>query len=423
MQFSQFGDFLSSGSGILTLMEDIGSAATSSAGMRLLGGGNSARIPESQDRFRRAMVHLLADAEQFERVTGDYDGARGHAQFIDGLAALLKSRCGWDVEPKNIAITNGSQSSFYLLFHLFAGEFDQSKKRKILLPLAPEYIGYADIGMGAELFHAYRPSIEFIGDGEFKYHVDFESLTISDEIGAIAVSRPTNPTGNVLTDEEIAHLRELAHNHGIPFILDSAYGGPFPNIVFPQASNLWDENTIACLSLSKLGLPGLRTGVIVANEQVIRAITAANAIVSLAPGSTGPALVNAMVQDGSILDLSDNVIRPYYRDKVKQAVSWVTAAMGDLPCRIHTPEGAIFLWLWFEGLPITSETLYQRLKERGVLVIAGEHFFPGIHDPWAHRHECIRVSYAQDAETVESGIAIIGEEVARAYHEDAAGAP
>ena len=404
-------------------MEDIGSAATSSAGMRLLGGGNPARIPEAQDRFRRAMVHLLADAEQFERVTGDYDGARGHAQFIDGLAALLKSRCGWDVEPKNIAITNGSQSSFYLLFHLFAGEFDQSKKRKILLPLAPEYIGYADIGMGAELFHAYRPSIEFIGDSEFKYHVDFESLTISDEIGAIAVSRPTNPTGNVLTDEEVAHLRELAHNHGIPFILDSAYGGPFPNIVFPQVSNLWDENTIACLSLSKLGLPGLRTGVIVANEQVIRAITAANAIVSLAPGSTGPALVNAMVQDGSILDLSDNVIRPYYRDKVKQAVSWVTAAMGDLPCRIHTPEGAIFLWLWFEGLPITSETLYQRLKERGVLVIAGEHFFPGIHDPWAHRHECIRVSYAQDAETVESGIAIIGEEVARAYHEDAAGAP
>jgi len=423
MQFSQFGDFLSSGSGILTLMEDIESAATGSADMRLLGGGNPARIPEAQNRFRRAMVDLLADGEQFERVTGDYDGARGHARFIDGLAALLKSRCGWDVEPKNIAITNGSQSSFYLLFHLFAGEFDQGKKRKILLPLAPEYIGYADIGMGAELFHAYRPSIEFIGDREFKYHVDFESLTISDEMGAIAVSRPTNPTGNVLTDEEVAHLRELAHDHGIPFILDSAYGGPFPNIVFPQASNLWVENTIACLSLSKLGLPGLRTGIIVANEQVIRAITAANAIVSLAPGSIGPALVSAMVEDGSILDLSDNVIRPYYRDKVKQAVSWVTAAMGDLPCRIHTPEGAIFLWLWFEGLPITSETLYQRLRQRGVLVIAGEHFFPGMHDPWAHRHECIRVSYAQDAETVQSGIAIIGEEVARAYNESAAGAP
>ena len=133
-------------------------------------------------------------------------------------------------------------------------------------------------------------------------------------MGAITVSRPTNPTGNVLTDEEVKQLRELARQHGIPFILDSAYGGPFPNIVFPQASNLWDDNTIACLSLSKLGLPGLRTGIIIANEQVIRAVTAANAIVSLAPGSIGPALVSAMVENGSILELADNIIRPYYRD-------------------------------------------------------------------------------------------------------------
>ena len=419
MKFSTFGNFLTSGSGILTLMEDIDSALTGSAEMRLLGGGNPARIPEAQRRFRNAMNDLLAEGEEFERLAGNYDGARGNARFIDGLAVLLRSRCGWDVGPQNIAITNGSQSSFYVLFHLFAGEFSQGKKRKILLPLAPEYIGYADVGMGADLFRTYRPTIELRGEREFKYHVDFEHLDVSDEIGAIAVSRPTNPTGNVLTNTEVTHLRELAIQHGIPFILDSAYGGPFPNIVFPEADNLWDENTIACLSLSKLGLPGLRTGIIVADEKVIRAVTAANAIVSLAPGSTGPGLVCAMVEDGSILDLSDQVIRPYYQDKVKQAVAWVTAAMADLPCRIHTPEGAIFLWLWFEGLPITSETLYQRLKQRGVLVIAGEHFFPGMNDPWAHRHECIRISYAQDAESVQAGIAIIGEEVARAYNEDA----
>ena len=55
---------------------------------------------------------------------------------------------------------------------------------------------------------------------------------------------------------------------------------------------------------------------------MIRAVTAAIAIVSLAPGSTGPGLVCAMVEDGSILDLSDQVIRPYYQEKVKQAVTW-----------------------------------------------------------------------------------------------------
>ena len=97
--------------------------------------------------------------------------------------------------------------------------------------------------------------------------LDFAHLDVSDEIGAIAVSRPTNPTGNVLTDAEVAHLRELAIQHG-----DSVYSRfrlrwAVPNIVFPETKNLWDNNTILCLSLSKLGLPGLRTGIIVAHEK------------------------------------------------------------------------------------------------------------------------------------------------------------
>ena len=37
-------------------------------------------------------------------------------------------------------------------------------------------------------------------------------------------------------------------------------------------------------------------------------------------------------------------------------------------CLIHKPEGAIFLWLWFKDLPITTELLYQRLKKRGVFL-------------------------------------------------------
>jgi valine--pyruvate aminotransferase len=416
MDFSRFGQFLSSGSGILTLMDDIDQSLVDSSNMHLLGGGNPARIPQVQETFRSAMTSLLADGERFECLTGDYDGPQGDTRFNHNLASLLRERYGWNVSPKNIAITNGSQSSFYALFHLFAGDFQERPARQILLPLAPEYIGYVDVGLGKQLFRAFRPSIELRGDREFKYHIDFERLDITSDIGAIVVSRPTNPTGNVLTDTEISKLRELANANHIPLIIDSAYGGPFPNIVFPQVATVWDENIIICLSLSKLGLPGLRTGIVVAHEKVIRAVTAANAILSLAPGSAGPGLVSDMVRDRSILDLSDNVIRPYYRQRVKQAVSWVNTALEGYPCRVHTPEGAIFLWLWFEGLPITSEKLYQRLKSRGVLVIAGEHFFPGLEGGWGHRHECIRISYAQDPASVEAGIHIIGEEVARAYN-------
>ena len=37
--------------------------------------------------------------------------------------------------------------------------------------------------------------------------------------------------------------------------------------------------------------------------------------------------------------------------------------------------------------------------------------------PYFHKHECLRVSYAQDADTVQRGIAIIADEVRQAYQQ------
>jgi valine--pyruvate aminotransferase len=231
------------------------------------------------------------------------------------------------------------------------------------------------------------------------------------------VSRPTNPTGNVLTDEEVAHLDDIARSHDIPLIIDGAYGLPFPNILFTDAQPHWNENTILTLSLSKLGLPGVRTGIIVAREDIIHAYTNANTIVNLACGNLGPALAKALFDSGEILSLTRQYVTPFYRERSQQAVQWFRQQLGDLPYHIHKPEGAIFLWLWFEGLPITSQELYERLKQRGVLIVPGHNFFVGMDDDWPHRHECIRVSYARDAQTVKQGIAIIAEEVALAYKE------
>lgn len=66
--------------------------------------------------------------------------------------------------------------------------------------------------------------------------MDFDALENLEElnnnkIGAICCSRPTNPTGNVLTDGEMTHLKQLAKKHGIPLIIDNAYDAPFPNII------------------------------------------------------------------------------------------------------------------------------------------------------------------------------------------------
>jgi valine--pyruvate aminotransferase len=82
---------------------------------------------------------------------------------------------------------------------------------------------------------------------------------------------------------------------------------------------------------------------------------------------------------------------------------------------IHKPEGAIFLWLWFRGLPITTLELYERLKGRGVIVVPGEFFFPGLTEDFSHTRECIRINHSGPDEVVRKGLHIIAEEVKKAY--------
>ena len=413
MKFSDFGKRFAGEIGIGELMDDLGDALVSDPAPLMLGGGNPAHVPEVQALFRSRMEDILSNAGEFERVIGNYDTPQGAKAFVGALADLFRAEFGWKIGPENIALTNGSQNAFFSLFNLFAGKFDGGQLKQVLLPLAPEYIGYSEVGLEPDFFRANRPEIELLDDRLFKYRVDFDRLKMDNSIGAVCFSRPTNPTGNVVTDEEVSRLCQLANSQGVPLIIDNAYGTPFPNIIFSEAHPVWDENIVLCLSLSKFGLPTLRTGIVIAKEETIRVVSRMTSVLSLAPGSLGPALALDLVKSGEITRVSNDVVKPFYKQKSARAVAQLRREINDeIPMRIHKPEGALFLWLWFEGLPISSLELYQRLKKKGVLVVSGHYFFPGMEqDDWAHKEQCIRVTYAQDDEVVEKGISLIAEEI------------
>lgn len=421
MQFSQFGKKFTQKTGILQLMDDLGNALNSDRPVNMLGGGNPARIAQVNEIYQQTLQKITDSGASIESV-GNYSTPQGDAKLIETLVEFFNREYGWDISAQNIALTNGSQNAFFYLFNLFGGQFDDGGK-SILLPLAPEYIGYADAHVEGKHFVAVPPILEDVQhngqEGFFKYRVDFAALEHDidfSKIGAICCSRPTNPTGNVLTDEEMARLDELARKHQIPLIIDNAYGMPFPNIIDSDATLTWHDNIILCFSLSKVGLPGVRTGIVVAAPQVIEAISSLNAVVNLAPTRFGAAIAAPLIEDGSLKQLADEVIRPFYQRQAQLAVQLLRAELSDYPMKIHKPEGAIFLWLWFEGLPVSSHELYEQLKARGTLIIPSEHFFVGLDTThYPHAHECIRMSIAQNDETLRRGIADIGAVVRALY--------
>ncbi len=416
MKFSARGDLLSGGSGIEHLMDDLGHALSGAGPAPLmLGGGNPAHIPEMEKIWKSRMEEIVSDPATLRRTLAIYDPPRGNPGVLEALAALLRQEFGWPVGPENIAVTPGGQTAFFFLFNLFGGRRPDGSDGKILFPLMPEYIGYANQALEAGMFTSQRPKIERTGRHRFKYHLDFDRLSPGPEVSALCVSRPTNPSGNVISDAELNRLAGVAADRGIPLIIDNAYGWPFPGIVFGEASPLWTDETVHVMSLSKFGLPGTRTAFVVGPPKIASAISSMMAVTGLANGNFGQAIAGPLIASGEITRLSREIIRPFYLGKRDAALEAVDEFFpDDVPYAFHESEGALFLWLWVENSRASSRQLYEALKQRGVLVVPGEYFFFGeADDGWRHRHECLRISFAMSNDDVRAGLRLIGEEIAK----------
>ena len=178
MKLSSFGEKLTNGSGIVDLMQDLGSALNENPNMIFMGGGNPARIPQMEAVFKTQYKKLIESSEQLYSTTGVYQSPQGEQGFRREIAAMLNKQFDWPVTEENIAISNGSQSAFYILFNLLAGQMPDGSFKTIHLPLTPEYIGYNDLGLSEKFFTGSKPEIELIGDDQFKYHVNFDNLDI-----------------------------------------------------------------------------------------------------------------------------------------------------------------------------------------------------------------------------------------------------
>lgn len=421
-ELSNFGQKLCGPSGINQLMDDLGKPFPKDIPICQMGGGNPARIPAVEKLYRQQMEKILADGDKFENLIGRYDAPQGRTEFIEAVASYLSKQYGWKITSENVAVTNGSQSSCFYLFNMFSGTFSGGQKKVVVCPLVPEYVGYADQGIEPDTFVGIPASWTIFDDNTFKYHIDFELLEkyleSHDNVGALAVTRPTNPTGNVLTDGEINKLSDLAGSYNIPLLVDNAYGLPWPNIIFTDdAKPFWNENVVLSMSLSKIGLPSVRTGIIIAQKEIADAVSKMNAIAALSSGSFGQALAADLIKSGRLVESACRQVRPFYEAKSLFAWQQITKYFDGTEYYVHRREGSIFLWLWLPRLSCTTKEFYAILKAKGVFIMPGEYFFFGnaedgsLPDVTKHEHysKCLRINYSAPEAEIERGIKIISE--------------
>jgi valine--pyruvate aminotransferase len=335
-----------------------------------------------------------------------YGASQGYQPLIDAVVKDFNQRYGLSLTDRNILITPGSQSLYFLAANAFGGYTADGTLRKIVLPLSPDYTGYGGVTLTPEALIAYKPELDIDEAAHrFKYRPDFSLLNIDDTTGCVIFSRPCNPTGNVLTDDEVNKIATLAATYSVPVLIDSAYAPPYPSLNFTEMTPLFGGNVLHCMSLSKAGLPGERIGIAIGDPDIIGVLEAFQTNLCIHSPRYGQAIAARAINSGALGDIAVNVIRPFYQNKIAIVEATLDQFMPkNLPWFLHRGEGAIFAWLWLKDLPMTDWEFYQELKKVGVIVVPGSTFFPGLNEAWDHKQQCLRISLTGTDEELKTAM-------------------
>jgi valine--pyruvate aminotransferase len=402
LALSKIGTQMSNLSGVRAIMKDIIETLAAGKGREFinLSAGNPVILPEIEQMWRDYTYELL-DSPDYGEVVCRYGSSQGYQPLIEAIVNDFNHRYGLNLTSCNVLITPGSQSLYFCATNAFGGHTMGGQMKSVVLPLSPDYTGYGGMAVVPESVVAYKPTLDIdAANHSFKYRPDFSQLQINEDTGCVLFSRPCNPTGNVLTNEEVEKIAALAANYDVPVLIDSAYAPPFPALNFTEMTPVFGENIMHCMSLSKAGLPGERIGIALGSEKLVGALESFQTNMCIHSSRYGQAIAAKAIASGRLADLATTVIRPYYQGKFAVLEAGLTKFMPkDLPWFLHRGEGAIFAWMWFQDLPITDWELYQSLKEVGIIVVPGNSFFPGLREDWAHKQQCIRISLtASDAD-------------------------
>jgi aspartate/methionine/tyrosine aminotransferase len=273
-----------------------------------------------------------------------------------------------DCKPSNITVINGgSEANYVSLWTLL-------EKDKRLAFMVPNYMQGWGLGRayaeGVDIFHLVLRE----ENGQRRWALDVDELrqVVTPKTNLILVTNPNNPTGAVLTEDEMEVVVETARGVGAWILADEIYRGA--EVEGDTSPTFWGryEKVVVTSGLSKaFALPGLRLGWAVAPEEMIEQIWIHHDYVTTTPG-----LLNDRLAAIAMEPVRREAILARTRKIIQANLSAMNEWMTEYSHLFHyTPPVAGAIAYFDYDLPINSAALIDRLrKESSVLLVPGEHF-------------------------------------------------
>lgn len=230
-------------------------------------------------------------------------------------------------------------------------------------------------------------------ENHFKFDLyDLENILKSNNIKAIILNSPSNPTGAILTKNDYISIFELARKYNFWILSDEVYSRQiFEDEFFsPSQIDLCKERTIIINGFSKsFAMTGWRLGVMTGTAELIKnAQILLETIISCVPVFIQKAGVEALLGDQQdIFRMKDE-----YKKRMELVISEINKIEG-LSCL--APKGALYCWINIEKTGYLSDEFANRLLDCGVVVCPGSAFGD---------NKYIRICYCNSQENIKIGL-------------------
>lgn len=309
-----------------------------------------------------------------------YTTAMGLPALRARIAQLYRERHGLDIDPARVIVTAGASGAFVLAF---SAVFDAGDKVALGLPGYPSYrqilraMSVLPVGLPTGAETRFQPTPEMVPD----------------DVAGLIVASPANPTGTMLTPNELAALIARCHDMGATFVSDEIYHGLDFGRASVSALELSDD-VIVINSFSKyFSMTGWRVGWLVVPDAMVRVVDRlAQNMFICAPHASQ---VAALAAFDCTPELDAN--RAVYAENRRRLLEGLPEAGFG---RIAPPDGAFYIYADVSALTDDSVRF-----ARGLLDDAGVAVTPGVDFDPDRGRTTLRFSYAGPTADIVEGLA------------------
>ncbi len=292
-----------------------------------------------------------------------YTSNKGTPELRAELAKHLESRFGLTYDPDDeLLITVGVSEGLDLAMRAILNPGDE-----VIMP-DPSYVAYP---ASVSLAGGKPVQVPTIEENNFEITAADIEPRITQRTKAILIGYPCNPTGAVLSKEELNQIAELAKRHDLLVISDEIYGRLVYGVEHTCLATLpgMKDRTILLNGFSKAyAMTGWRIGYAASSKEIIGAMTKIHQYTIMCASTMAQmAALEALKADD---DEVDAMIRDYDRRR-----RIIVKGFRDIGLSCFEPKGAFYAFPSIKVTGMTSEEFAEKLLwEEKVAVVPGTAF-------------------------------------------------